>query len=87
MRSNPSWITSAVNHRKYDDVLVFFGVIDRKWKRLAKQAVVICVHDAVASGSNPQTLNVCFHSAYEIVSQPDFLRLVKVETLIQIPAR
>jgi 2-C-methyl-D-erythritol 4-phosphate cytidylyltransferase len=87
MPSNPGWITSAVNHRKYDDVVVVLGVIDSKWKGLAKQAMVICVHDSVGPCINPQALDICFQRTYEIVSQADFLGLVKAEPLIQISER
>jgi hypothetical protein len=72
MTSDPGWITPTVDHRKYDDVVVILGVIDSKWKGLAKQAMVIRVHDSVGPGINPQTLDICLQRTYEIVSQADF---------------
>src|ERR1019366_6051705 len=47
---------------------------------------IIRVHDAVYSGSHSQTLNVRPNGTQKVVSEPDLLRLVKVVTLVQIPA-
>jgi hypothetical protein len=86
MPSDPSGMTPAINHREYRDLLFRFGVIDREWKGLAQQAVIIRVLDSVYSGSNSQTLDVCLNGTQKVVSEPDLLRLVKVVTLVQIPA-
>jgi hypothetical protein len=40
-------MTPAINHGEYRDLLFRFGVIDREWKGLAQQAVIIRVLDSV----------------------------------------
>ena len=87
MSSDPSGITPTINHRKYRDLLVRFGVIDREWKGLAQQAVIISVGDSVDSGSNSQTLNVRLDRTQEVVPEADLLQFVERKTLVQIPAR
>jgi len=86
MPADPSGMTPAINHREYRDLLIRFGVIDREGKGLAQQAVIIRVLDSVYSGRNSQTLDVCLNGTQKVVSEPDLLRLVKVVTLVQIPA-